>query len=51
MKQLSLEHSTRSLQAYLSLEQQLLKACAQTADAREDISAFVAKRKPLFSGH
>jgi 2-(1,2-epoxy-1,2-dihydrophenyl)acetyl-CoA isomerase len=51
MKQLSLEHSTRSLQAYLSLEQQLLKACAQTADAGEGISAFVAKRKPLFSGH
>lgn len=51
MKQLSLERSTRSLQAYLSLEQQLLKACAKTADAREGISAFVAKRKPLFGGH
>jgi 2-(1,2-epoxy-1,2-dihydrophenyl)acetyl-CoA isomerase len=50
MKQLSLERSARSLQAYLSLEQQLLKACAQTADAREGISAFVAKRKPLFRG-
>ncbi|MDO9433914.1 enoyl-CoA hydratase-related protein [Hydrogenophaga sp.] len=50
MKQLSLEGPALSLQAYLSLEQQLLKACARTADAREGTSAFVAKRKPVFSG-
>ncbi len=50
MKRLSLEGPALSLQAYLSLEQQLLKACARTADAREGTSAFVAKRKPAFTG-
>ena len=50
MKRLALEGPSLSLQAYLSLEQQLLKACARTADAREGTSAFVAKRKPVFSG-
>ena len=51
MKRLSLEGPSLSLQAYLSLEQQLLRACARTADAREGTSAFVAKRKPQFTGH
>jgi 2-(1,2-epoxy-1,2-dihydrophenyl)acetyl-CoA isomerase len=51
MKRLSLEGPSLSLQAYLSLEQQLLKACARSADAREGISAFVAKRKPQFTGN
>lgn len=50
IKRLSLEGPSLSLQAYLSLEQQLLKACARTADAREGTSAFVAKRKPAFTG-
>ena len=50
MKRLSLEGPALSLQAYLSLEQQLLKACARTADAREGISAFVGRRKPAFTG-
>ncbi|MGQ3227010.1 MAG: enoyl-CoA hydratase-related protein, partial [Hydrogenophaga sp.] len=50
MKRLSLEGPALSLQAYLSLEQQLLKACARTADAREGTSAFVAKRAPTFTG-
>lgn len=50
MKRLSLEGPSLSLQAYLSLEQQLLKACARTADAREGTAAFVAKRKPAFTG-
>jgi len=50
MKRLSLEGPSLSLQAYLSLEQQLLKACARTADAREGTSAFVAKRPPAFTG-
>ena len=50
MKRLSLEGPSLSLQAYLSLEQQLLKACARTADAREGTTAFVAKRQPQFMG-
>lgn len=50
IKRLSLEGPSLSLQAWLSLEQQLLKACARTADAREGTSAFVAKRKPGFTG-
>lgn len=50
MKRLSLEGPALSLQAYLSLEQQLLKACARTADAREGTSAFVGKRVPAFTG-
>lgn len=51
MKRLSLEGPALSLKAYLALEQALLKACARTSDAREGTSAFVAKRKPQFSGH
>ncbi|WP_028602130.1 enoyl-CoA hydratase-related protein [Ottowia thiooxydans] len=50
MKRLSQEGPSLSLQAYLSFEQQLLKACARTADAREGTSAFVAKRQPMFTG-
>lgn len=50
MKRLSLEGPALSLQGYLSLEQQLLKACARTADAREGTSAFIAKRRPRFTG-
>jgi 2-(1,2-epoxy-1,2-dihydrophenyl)acetyl-CoA isomerase len=51
MKRLSLEGPALSLKAYLALEKALLKACARTGDAREGTSAFVAKRKPQFSGH
>lgn len=50
MKQLAREGPALSLQAYLSLEQQLLKVCARTADAREGTAAFVARRKPAFTG-
>lgn len=50
MKRLSLEGPSLSLQAYLSLEQQFLKACARSADAREGTSAFVARRPPVFTG-
>ena len=49
-KRLSHEGPSLSLQAYLALEQQLLKACARTADAREGTSAFVAGRQPAFTG-
>jgi 2-(1,2-epoxy-1,2-dihydrophenyl)acetyl-CoA isomerase len=51
MKRLSREGTSLSLKAYLSLEHELLKACAKTVDAREGISAFKAKRKPQFTGH
>ena len=50
MKRLARETHSLSLQAYLALEQQLLKACARTADAREGTSAFVAKRPHRFTG-
>lgn len=50
MKRLSLEGPSLPLQAYLALEQQLLKACARTADAREGTSAFVGRRRPRFTG-
>ena len=50
MKRLTRETHSLTLQAYLSLEQQLLKACAGTADAREGTAAFVAKRKARFTG-
>jgi len=50
MKRLSLEGPSLALGAYLGLEQQLLEACARTADAREGTSAFLAKRKPAFTG-
>ncbi|MDP1685227.1 MAG: enoyl-CoA hydratase-related protein [Hydrogenophaga sp.] len=50
MKRLSLEGPSLSLQAYLSLEQHLLQACARTADAREGTSAFLGKRPPQFTG-
>lgn len=50
IKRLSIEGPSLSLQAYLSLEQRLLSACARTADAREGTWAFVAKRIPRFTG-
>ena len=50
MKRLATEGPALALQDYLALEQQLLKACARSADAREGISAFVNKAQPLFTG-
>jgi len=50
MKRLSLEGPALALDAYLALERDLLAACARTADAREGITAFVAKRMPRFTG-
>ena len=50
IKYLSNETPHLSLQAYLSLEQQLLRNCAQTSDAIEGITAFIEKRHPEFTG-
>jgi 2-(1,2-epoxy-1,2-dihydrophenyl)acetyl-CoA isomerase len=50
MKRLAIESPALPLQAHLALEQQLLKACARTDDAREGIAAFVAKRQARFMG-
>ncbi len=50
MKRLSLEGPALSLEAYLTLERDLLAACARTADAREGVAAFLAKRTPRFDG-
>ncbi len=50
IKKLSTQGPGLSLQEYLLLEQQLLKACASTPDAREGIAAFVQKRPAVFKG-
>jgi 2-(1,2-epoxy-1,2-dihydrophenyl)acetyl-CoA isomerase len=38
------------LEAQLELEAQALARCAATADAREGLTAFAGKRKPIFTG-
>lgn len=38
------------LETQLELEAQALARCAATADAREGLTAFAAKRKPVFAG-
>jgi 2-(1,2-epoxy-1,2-dihydrophenyl)acetyl-CoA isomerase len=50
IKRLSQEGAALSLQNYLALEQQLLQACARTANAAEGVAAFLAKREARFSG-
>ncbi|RYZ12697.1 MAG: enoyl-CoA hydratase [Comamonadaceae bacterium] len=50
IKRLASEGPSLPLEAYLSLEQQLLQGCARTADAREGIAAFVARRPARFAG-
>jgi 2-(1,2-epoxy-1,2-dihydrophenyl)acetyl-CoA isomerase len=45
---LSAQHAPIELQ--LELEAQALARIASTADAREGLTAFAAKRKPLFKG-
>ena len=41
----------RELAQHIELEKQLLQSCAETADAREGVQAFLAKRSPHFQGH
>jgi len=50
IKKLSMQGPGLSLKEHLLLEQQLLKACAATPDAREGVAAFVQKRPALFKG-
>ena len=50
IKKLSMQGPGLSLQEHLLLEQQLLKACAATPDAREGVAAFVQKRPAVFKG-
>ena len=50
IKQLIGNFGSLPLQEHLSLERQLLEACARTRDAQEGITAFMAKRSPNFSG-
>jgi 2-(1,2-epoxy-1,2-dihydrophenyl)acetyl-CoA isomerase len=38
------------LEAQLELEAQALARCSVTADAREGLTAFSTKRKPVFTG-
>lgn len=39
-----------ALEAHLALERAQLEGCARSADAREGVAAFLAKRTPQFSG-
>jgi len=50
IKKLSTQGPGLSLQEHLLLEQQWLKTCASTLDAREGIAAFVQKRPAVFKG-
>jgi 2-(1,2-epoxy-1,2-dihydrophenyl)acetyl-CoA isomerase len=50
VKTLLVDSFTNTLETQLELEARLIAKTAQTADGREGIAAFVAKRKPLFKG-
>lgn len=50
IKRLAQESTALSLQEHLALEKQLLQACARTADAREGVAAFMARRQARFTG-
>ena len=50
MKRLCQGVHARTLDEHLTLEAQLLAECARTADAREGVRAFIAKRAPVFTG-
>jgi 2-(1,2-epoxy-1,2-dihydrophenyl)acetyl-CoA isomerase len=43
--------STNSLDAQLDLERDLQRLAGRTDDYREGVAAFMAKRRPAFSGH
>ncbi len=50
MRRLFTSVEDQPLEAQLELEAQALARCAGTADAREALTAFVEKRKPVFIG-
>jgi 2-(1,2-epoxy-1,2-dihydrophenyl)acetyl-CoA isomerase len=50
IKQLCDGAPQRSLADHLALEKSLLEARARSADAREGVSAFIARRAPVFTG-
>lgn len=50
VKRLLRQAATRTLQEQLDAEHEAFRACAGTADFREGIAAFFAKRKAAFSG-
>jgi 2-(1,2-epoxy-1,2-dihydrophenyl)acetyl-CoA isomerase len=50
IKRLMASFGQLPLADHLALERNLLQACARTHDAQEGIAAFMAKRKPQFSG-
>lgn len=51
LKRLFVSVGDTALEAQLELEALALSRCAGTADAREAITAFAEKRKPMFKGH
>ena len=50
IKQLCRRTDTSDLAAHIELEKQLLQGCAETADAREGVQAFMARRSAHFQG-
>ncbi|MNP74246.1 1,2-epoxyphenylacetyl-CoA isomerase [compost metagenome] len=51
IKRLCDEASAHDISTHLELEGAALLACAQSADAKEGVQAFIDKRPPLFIGH
>jgi 2-(1,2-epoxy-1,2-dihydrophenyl)acetyl-CoA isomerase len=49
-KRLLREAGTSTLESHMALERQLIAECGGTADGREGIAAFLAKRAPGFVG-
>jgi 2-(1,2-epoxy-1,2-dihydrophenyl)acetyl-CoA isomerase len=48
VKKLLLASSGNDLETQMELEGQLVSRCADSADGREGIQAFVDKRRPIF---
>jgi 2-(1,2-epoxy-1,2-dihydrophenyl)acetyl-CoA isomerase len=50
VKRLMVESFTNTLEGQLALETDYISAMGRTADGREGIASFLAKRPPNFSG-